>query len=90
MELLPLFAFKCDILQPQPINESNPAVAPSVLPQPIAIFLGRSLCIPVETMDDFWTILRDYAWEMPTTPLMREDYDLFKRLGWHCGLSEYP
>ena len=26
---------------------------------------------------------------MPTTPLMREDYDLFKQFGWPCGLSEY-
>ena len=25
---------------------------------------------------------------MPTTPLMKDDYDLFKQWGWQCGLSE--
>lgn len=80
---------KREILQPQPINSSNPTVAPSILPQPIAVFLGRALSIPVEVMDDCWSILREYAWEMPTTPLMREDYDAFKQFGWPCGLSEY-
>jgi hypothetical protein len=81
---------KRDILQPQPINESNPAFAPSVLPESITVFLGKALSIPVEIMDERWTILRDYAWEMPTTPLMRDDYDLFKQFGWQCGLSEHP
>jgi hypothetical protein len=80
---------KHDILQPQPINESNPAFAPSILPESIALFLGNALSIPVEVMDDCWTILRDYAWEMPTAPLMRDDYDLFKHFGWQCGLSEH-
>jgi len=79
---------KRDILQPQPINESNPTNAPTVLPQPVAIFLGKALSILVEVMDDCWTILRGYAWEMPTMPLMQEDYDLFKQWGWQCGLSE--
>ena len=81
---------KRDILQPQPINESNPTIAPAILPQPITIFLGKVLSIPIEIMDDCWTILRDYAWEMPTAPLMREDYDLFKQFGWQCSLSEHP
>jgi hypothetical protein len=79
---------KRDILQPQPINESNPTNAPTVLPQPIASFLGKALSIPVEVMDDCWTILRSYSWEMPVTPLMQDDYDLFKQWGWQCGLSE--
>ena len=79
---------KRDILQPQPINESNPTNAPTVLPQPIARFLGEALSIPVEVMDNCWTILRGYSWEMPTIPLMQEDYDLFKQWGWQYGLSE--
>ena len=79
---------KCDILQPQPINESNPANTPTILPQPIARFLGNALSIPVEVMDDCWTILRGYAWEMTTMPLMQENYDLFKQWGWQCSLSE--
>jgi len=79
---------KRDILQPQPINESNPTDTPTILPEPIARFLGKALSIPVEVMDDCWMILRGYAWEMPTTPLMQEDYDLFKQWGWQHGLSE--
>ena len=79
---------KHDILQPQPINESNPTNAPTILPQSIAIFLCKALSIPVEVMDDCWTILRGYAWEMPIMLLMQEDYNLFKQWGWQCGLSE--
>ena len=79
---------KRNILQPQPINESNPTDAPTILPQPITRFLGEALSIPFEVMDDFWTIMRGYAWEMPTMPLMQDDYDLFKQWGWRCGLSE--
>ena len=79
---------KRDILHPQPINESNPTNAPTFLPQPITKFLGEALSIPIEAMDDCWEILRVYAWEMPTMPFMQEDYDLFKKWGWQCGLSE--
>ena len=79
---------KRDILQPQPINESNPTDAPTILPQPITQFLSEALSIPFEVMDDFWTIMRGYAWEMPTMPLMQDDFNLFKQWGWRCGLSE--
>jgi hypothetical protein len=41
---------KRDILQPQPINESNPTNTPTILPQRIATFLGKALSIPVEDM----------------------------------------
>jgi len=34
---------KRDILQPQPISESNPSLVPAILPQPIISFLGASL-----------------------------------------------
>lgn len=79
---------KHDILQPQPINESNPSTTPTVLPEPFTNFLGKALGIPADVMDDCWLILRNYAWEMPTMPLMQEDYDMFKQWGWQCGLSE--
>ena len=78
---------KRDILQPQPISKSNPAVPPTVLPQPITIFLGTSLGIPIEVMDDCWEILREYVWEVPFTPLTTEGFQLFKSFGWPCGLS---
>ncbi|KIM37113.1 hypothetical protein M413DRAFT_77411 [Hebeloma cylindrosporum] len=84
---------KRDIIQPQPVDESNPTTAPTVLPEPLTLFIGNALGIPADTMDDFWSILKDYAWEMPTVPLMQDDYDLFKQWGWRCGLtavSIYP
>ena len=70
---------KCDILQPQPINESNLTDMPTILPQPITQFLSEALSIPFEVMDDFWTIMRGYAWEMLTMVLIQDDYDLFKQ-----------
>ena len=66
------------------MNGSNPTNAPTVLPQvpqPIARFLGKALSIPVEVMDDCWTILSGYLWEMTAMPLMQEDYHLFKKVG---------
>ena len=73
---------KCDILQPQPINESNPTNVPTILRQPITRFLGKALSIPFKVMNDFWTIMRGYAWEMLTMVLIQDDYDLFKQWGW--------
>jgi hypothetical protein len=78
---------KRDILQPQRISESNPAVAPAVLPQPIVNFLGAALGIPTAVMDDCWEILQDYVWETPIMALTSVDLQLFKRFGWPCGLS---
>jgi len=78
---------KRDILQPQPICDSNPAIAPAILPQPIINFLGAALGISTGVMDDCWEILQDYVWESPIMPLMSEDFKMFKRFGWPCGLS---
>jgi hypothetical protein len=78
---------KRDILQPQPVCESNPAIAPAILPQPIINFLGAALGISTDVMDDCWDILQDYVWEIPITPLTSEDFRLFKHFGWPCGLS---
>ena len=50
---------KRDILQPQPVNESNPTTAPTVLPEPLTEFLGKALGIPAEIMDNCWSILRN-------------------------------
>ncbi|KDR71533.1 hypothetical protein GALMADRAFT_102508 [Galerina marginata CBS 339.88] len=84
---------KREILQPQPISESNPAIAPAILPEHVHTFLGKALGIPLEVMDDCWDILGDHVWEMPQMPLMVEDYRLFKVFGWPRGLtaiSIYP
>ncbi|KAF8957605.1 hypothetical protein BDZ97DRAFT_1669810 [Flammula alnicola] len=84
---------KRDILQPQPINESNPATPPACLPEHILTFLGTALGIPLNAMDDCWNILKEHVWEMPLTPLMDEDYETFKYFGWPLGItatSIYP
>ena len=78
---------KRDILQPQPICESDPGIAPAVLPQPIVNFLGAVLGISADIVDDCWEILQDYVWETPVLPLAAEDFYLFKHFGWSCGLS---
>ncbi|KAF8964864.1 hypothetical protein BDZ97DRAFT_2001574 [Flammula alnicola] len=81
------------ILQPQPIQQSNPATPPSHLPEPVLIFLGTALGIPLYAMADCWNILREHVWEMPLTPLMDDDYQLFKHFGWPHGItavSIYP
>jgi len=78
---------KRDILQPQSINESNPDIAPTILPQPIAMFLSAAIGIPIDTMDECWAIFQDYVWEMPLAPLTSDDYQLFKCYGWQYGLS---
>ena len=78
---------KRDILQPQPVCESNSAIAPAILPQPITNFLGAVLGTSTDVIDDCWEILQDYVWEAPITPLTSEDFRLFKRFGWPCGLS---
>ena len=43
---------KCDILQPQPIPRSNPSILPAVLPPPITNFLGASLGMSTDVIDD--------------------------------------
>ena len=78
---------KRDILQPQPIPQSDPSTPPAVLPPPITKFLGASLGISTDVIDDCWDILQDYVWETPVLPLTLGDFQLFKHFGWPCGLS---
>ena len=78
---------KRDILQPQPINDSDPNFAPDFLPDSVAAFLGTALGIPLDVMDQCWDIFSQYVWMMPCQPLTSEDYRLFKIYGWEHGLS---
>ena len=78
---------KRDIIQPQSISESNPSIAPTILPQPVTHFLGTSLGISFDVIEEFWDILKDYVWETPVVPLTSGDFQLFKHFGWPCGLS---
>ena len=43
---------KCDILQPQPIPQSNTSILPAVLPPPITNCLGASLGMSTDVIDD--------------------------------------
>ncbi|KIJ95642.1 hypothetical protein K443DRAFT_638224 [Laccaria amethystina LaAM-08-1] len=49
-------------------------------------FLGASLEMSTDVIDDFWDILQDYVWEIPILPLTSMDFQLFKQFGWPCGL----
>ena len=78
---------KCDILQPQLIPQSDPSTPPAILPPPITKFLGASLGISTDVIDNCWDILQDYVWETPVLLLTLGDFQLFKHFGWPCGLS---
>ena len=54
---------------------SNPSTAPTVLPKPSTKFLGKAPSILVDIMDDFWSILRNYACDMP--PMMIHHFAAF-------------
>ena len=49
--------------------------------------VGAVLVTSTDIIDYCWEILQDYVWEAPITPLTSEDFRLFKRFGWPCGLS---
>jgi len=78
---------KHDILQPQSICQSDPEYTPDKLPASISSFLSDALQIPDEHVHDYWSLLKDYIWNMPTTPLSSKDYTLFKENGWVYGIS---
>ena len=72
---------KCDILQPQPIPQINPWLVPAVLPQPVTNFLGLSLGMSTDVIDDCWGILQNYVQKIPVLPLTSGDFQLFKHFG---------
>ena len=79
---------KREIIQPQPLAESDPTVPPLVLPQSISASLAACLNIPLECMQNLWLILREHAWDQGSAALLcPNDYLLFKQHGWAHGLS---
>ena len=77
----PASHLKCDILQPQPIPQINPLLAPAVLPQPVTNFLGISLGMSTDVIDVCWGILQNYVREIPVVLLTSGDFQLFKHFG---------
>ena len=78
---------KREILQVQPLCESDEKQPPSVLPISISIFLGQCFDISPETLGDFWNIIKEHVWDSPVISLEPNDYCLFKEHGWALGLS---
>ena len=71
---------KFDILKPQPIRESQDcSILPKVLPISISIFLGRAIGIPLDSVQDCWEILGEYAWSLKEEPLFKTNYQVFKQ-----------
>lgn len=68
---------KRDILQPQPLVESNHEAAPTQLPSSILTFLATCIEIPLEDIAELWNILKDHIWNLSRAPLHAEDYLLF-------------
>lgn len=82
------FHLKRDIIQPQPVNDAcSLDIPPAILPVSISIFLSNALGIPLDSVQDCWEILSDYAWSLSEAPLFRADYVTFKQFGWELGLS---
>ena len=80
---------KRDIQLPQPLSE-NPGCAPTVLPPAISDFLSDSISLPPELMHDFWTSIKDDAWNAPVKDEPTEDdEECFRQYGWQRELSEF-
>lgn len=62
---------------------------PDVLPRLIQRFLSESTGIDMGAIPDAWSILKDYAWDMPTVSgLAEKEKAAFRAHGWDKGLSE--
>ncbi|KJA15025.1 hypothetical protein HYPSUDRAFT_72271 [Hypholoma sublateritium FD-334 SS-4] len=77
-----------DILQLQPLEQSNPSTPLCFLPENIQMFLSECLGIALSDIGDLWNALRDHIWVSPLMPLIPgEDFTVFKAVGWKYGLS---
>ncbi|KIJ92346.1 hypothetical protein K443DRAFT_113758, partial [Laccaria amethystina LaAM-08-1] len=82
------FHLKRDIIQPQLVNEAcGLDIPPEILPVSISIFLSNAIEIPLDSVQDCWEILSDYAWSLSEAPLFKADYVTFKQFGWELGLT---
>ncbi|KAF8059881.1 hypothetical protein FPV67DRAFT_1453519 [Lyophyllum atratum] len=80
-------SLKRDILQPQPLHQSDENHAPDILPPSVAEFLSRAVGIPSDCIADSWDILKHHVWSASPTSRRREDYDLFEEHGRALGLN---
>jgi hypothetical protein len=63
---------------------------PEVLPRLIQNFLAKSVGIGIDFVPDAWSILKGYAWTMPTvSDWVENERAAFATHGWGKGLSEF-
>jgi hypothetical protein len=78
---------KRDILQLQPLDQSDFDTAPKILPQgSIVWFLDKALEIPLEVVQESWELLKDYLWECKKVPLNKVTTRLLKHMAGRKGL----
>jgi hypothetical protein len=62
---------------------------PDILPRLIQRFIAESIGIKIQAIADAWSILKGYAWTMPTISECAErEKEAFRSHGWNKGLSE--
>jgi hypothetical protein len=62
---------------------------PEILPRLIQRFLAESIGIDMDALPDAWSLLKNYAWDMPTASVFVEkEHAAFHAHGWNKGLSE--
>jgi hypothetical protein len=62
---------------------------PDVFPHMLQRFLSESTGIDMGAIPDAWSVLKDYAWDMPTvSDLAAKEKAGFHAHGWKKGLSE--
>jgi len=60
-----------------------------MLPRLIQRFLAESIGIEIDALSDAWSLLKDYAWNMPTvSAFLEKENAAFCAHGWNKGLSE--
>jgi hypothetical protein len=68
----------------EPTNEP-----PDILPCLIQRFIAESIRIEIQAIADAWSILKGYAWTMPTiSECAEQEKEAFRSHGWNKGLSE--
>jgi hypothetical protein len=62
---------------------------PDILPRLIQRFLAESIGIDMGAVPDAWSLLKHYAWAMPTVSALADrEKASFRAHGWNKGLSE--
>ncbi|THV06826.1 hypothetical protein K435DRAFT_644489 [Dendrothele bispora CBS 962.96] len=81
---------KRDILQPQPLPETDPDQPPAVLPPSIAAFLSDALHISPSNIFLCWEVLKEEVWATAVPEeTKQEDLEIFRSHGRKYGITYY-